>query len=247
VVESVTEDSVRGLHIVMRGKDLNALGAVGGQFFVWRFATSIGGFLAGHPFSLSAAPTDTTFEIRVRIVGDGTSAMRNLTPGTRVWFEGPYGRVTGDLRERSRLVMLAAGAGIAPVISILASEQWAPGQAMLVTRNNSEPEVMGAESAQALVNSRGLVWHNIVGHHGHTSPTWLPDGVTGGRSGPDVLRELLAEAGQGSRHRSGVSADIGDNDVYLCGPDKWMHAVRADLIAAGVAHDRIHAEEFSYA
>ena len=60
----------------------------GGQFFTFRFVSGKG-WTRAHPYSLSAAPDGRNLRITVKVVGDGSSALRLLRPGTRVLIEGP--------------------------------------------------------------------------------------------------------------------------------------------------------------
>ena len=74
----------------MSGRRLDRLPVAAGQFFTWRFLTGPG-WLRGHPYSLSAAPTGTSLRISVKDLGDGSRELAALKPGTRVVVEGPYG------------------------------------------------------------------------------------------------------------------------------------------------------------
>ena len=40
--------------------------------------------------------------------------------------------------------------------------------------------------------------------------------------------------------------DIADHDVFVCGSNGWMDAVAAAAREAGVPHENIHLERFSY-
>ena len=57
-VEQVVVEGPGVTSIIMRGRNLDKLNAQGGQFFGWRFITK-GQWWISHPYSLSAAPTDT--------------------------------------------------------------------------------------------------------------------------------------------------------------------------------------------
>ena len=67
-----------------------------------------GMLLAGHPWSLSAAPDRHRLRITVRELGDHSSRLPDLRPGTRVLIEGPYGAFTAERRVRRRVTLLAA-------------------------------------------------------------------------------------------------------------------------------------------
>lgn len=81
----------------------------------------------------------------------------------------------------------------------------------------------------ALIRDRGVRAFSLHGPRSRAGASWLPEQYGQWRGG-DMLRHL--------------QPSIGDADVYLCGPAKWMEAIRADLDELGVARNRIHAEAF---
>ncbi|WP_232505097.1 ferric reductase-like transmembrane domain-containing protein [Acidipropionibacterium acidipropionici] len=233
-VSRVIPDGSRGVTVQMTGRDLDRLGAHAGQFFTWRFLDGHG-WTRGHPFSLSAAPTATTLQISARVVGDGTRRLARLKPGTRVLLEGPFGHMTGQERGEGGLLMLAAGAGVAPMVSILEEETFAPGQAVLITRDHDESELMRSEAIRRLVQEKGLVHRPMDGPRARRGAGWLPAGHAGW-SGAQLLQRLAPRSG-----RIGIDRC----EVYVCGPDPWMDAVLRDLTRAGFSADRIHSESFN--
>ena len=166
----------------------------------------------------------------MRVVGDGTERIAALRPGTRVAFEGPYGTLTGAQRTRPGMLMIGAGAGVAPLTALLEGEQFAPGEAILVTRDHSEQERMRTDAIHRLVRDRGLIHYALDGRRAPGAGGWLP-ATHSGWSGADLLRF--------------VAPDIAERDVFLCGPGPWMDSLRADLRRAGVPADRIHDESFT--
>ena len=79
-VDRVIVEAPGVISVIIRGRSLHALGAQGGQFFNWRFAQR-GHFLLQHPYSLSAAPTDTFMRITVKDLGDHSHDLINLSSG----------------------------------------------------------------------------------------------------------------------------------------------------------------------
>jgi predicted ferric reductase len=228
-VEAVQQDGARGVTVHMTGRHLDRLGAVAGQFLVFRFLDGPG-WTRGHPFSLSATPDGRRLTVTARIVGDGTLRMTRLRPGTRVLIEGPFGRMTGDARAGRKLLMIGAGAGVAPLVALLQEQPWRPGEALLLTRDHRPEDALRADALQDLVSRRGLGWYRLDGKRTEQGTPWLPVRY-GSWSGADFLRKL--------------AGPLNAYDVYLCGPGPWMDAVRADLDTAGVHPDRIHSESFS--
>src|SRR5689334_24703131 len=89
-VEAVIEETPGIVSVLIGGRKLHRMGAEAGQFFRWRFLAP-GMRFSSHPYSLSAAPRPNMLRITVKAIGDHSSALRDLEPGTRVWAEGPYG------------------------------------------------------------------------------------------------------------------------------------------------------------
>jgi predicted ferric reductase len=228
-VVSIDRDGQRGVAVRMRGRNVQRLGATAGQFFVWRFLDGAG-WMRGHPFSLAAAPVGDELTIAAKLVGDGTRRLTTLTTGTKVVFEGPYGTMTGAARTGTKLMMIGAGAGVAPLVSLLESEAYPPGAATLLTRDHEDADALRLGAIHDLVRTRGIRYHPLNGPRARSTSSWLP--ATHERTlGHDLIRRL--------------APDIDAWDVFLCGPIPWMASVRADLRRAGVAAGRIHSEAFT--
>jgi len=227
-VTHVRRDGAAGVTVRMSGRALDRLPARSGQFFVWRFLDGAG-WSRGHPFSLSSAPSGSELEITARLTGDGTRRLAAVRPGTRVLIEGPYGGMTGELRTGSRLLMFGAGAGVAPLVALLESEDFASGAATLVTRDHDPHLAVREDAIRRLVARRGVRHFVLDGPRSQGRSPWLPATHAAWR-GTDLLRYL--------------EPDLDAADVYLCGADAWMDSLRADLIAAGAAPARIHREGF---
>src|SRR4051812_29557694 len=104
--------------VFLRGRKLDRLPVAGGQFFQWRFLRR-GLWWQAHPYSLSAAPAGDLLRITVKDLGDHSSGLARLAPGTRVAIEGPYGTFTPDTAKRDRVLLVGAGVGTAPVLALL--------------------------------------------------------------------------------------------------------------------------------
>jgi len=232
-VAAVEPDGARGVNLVVTGKNLDRLGTKAGQFFNWRFLDSPGA-LKANPFSISMPPTNDQLRVAVRVVGDGTERIAQLKPGQRVFVEGPYGRISGDLRTGRRMLMFGAGAGVGPMMSLLADQEWAPGEAILVTRENVEEDTMMEADIQRLVNERGLVWKRLIGEPAPEGSRWLPPTPEGGSyDGAALIRQW-------------VDGDVENVDVFLCGPPIWMTGAQVDIAKAGIPEHQVHVESFAF-
>ncbi|MFD7308806.1 ferric reductase-like transmembrane domain-containing protein [Promicromonospora sp. NPDC059942] len=228
-VAEVVPDGRDGVTVRMTGRGLDRLGVRAGQFLVWRFLDGPG-WTRGHPFSVSARPAPDGLSITARVVGDGTARLTRLRPGTRVLVEGPYGHLVGAHREGTKLLMLGAGAGVAPLVALLQAEQYAPGDATLVTRDSTPEAALLSGDVAALVRERGVRHQPLDGPRTHVSSPWLPGAY---------------EAWQGPQLIAHLAPDLAEHDVYLCGPVPWMDAVHADLDRLGVPRSRVHSEAFA--
>ncbi|MGN6205400.1 ferredoxin reductase family protein [Humibacter sp.] len=228
-VASVEPDGDRGVLVRMQGRGLSRLRTEAGQFFVWRFLDGPG-WMRGHPFSLTAAPSGDELAISARVLGDGTRRLARMRPGTRVVFEGPFGRLTGRDRRGRKLIMLGAGAGVAPLVSLLESEPYAPGEATLVVRDRAPGDGLRGEAIGELVRGRGLRYARLDGRRSRGASVWLPESHSDW-PGAELIRYL--------------APDLEEYDAYVCGPEPWMRSVTHDLRAAGMPAARIHTERFS--
>ena len=183
------------------------------------------GWTRAHPYSLSAAPDGHSLRITVKVVGDGSAALRSLRPGTRAVVEGPYGRLTERPRTRAKVAFIGAGVGITPLRALAEALPYAPGDATLLQRAARWP-LFGRE-LDVLAGERGLRLLWLPGHR-RSPDSWL-----GGGAWADDLTML--------RH---WIPDIADRDVYVCGPPEWNAAVRRTLHAAGVPAAQVHVENF---
>jgi predicted ferric reductase len=201
------------------GRRLDRLHAEAGQFFLWRFLTR-GRWLMAHPFSLSAAPKGDSLRITVKALGDHTSRMKDLRPGTRVVAEGPFGVFTKHERRREKVVLIAGGIGITPVRALL---EELDGDVVVLYRVVSEQDLVFLDELQTLVRERGSRLELVVGDHATDE---------GGRLlSPEHLRQLVP--------------DIEERDVFVCGPPAMTAVIEKHLRDAGVPSRHVNVERFA--
>jgi ferredoxin-NADP reductase len=116
--------------------------------------------------------------------------------------------MTGRVRARRRLLMFGAGAGVAPLLSLLEAEPYGPGDATLVTRDHVDEDALGAAAVDALVHQRGLR------HPSHERTATHQRGRRGCRAESPI--------GRGRKSSALLAGDVTDVDVYVCGPIPWM-------------------------
>ncbi len=220
VVDKVIVEGPGVTSVVMRGRKLRGLAAEGGQFFGWRFLTR-GHFLMSHPYSLSAAPTDKYLRITVKDLGDHSRSVALLKPGTRVFVEGPYGAFTAGRATQPHIVLVGGGVGITPIRALM--DEFKNGvQLDVIYRASSSADLVLKEELDYLVAQSGgsARVHYLVGSR---------------RNYPMDAKSLRA-----------LVPRIADSDIYICGPEPLVDAVRKAADDLGVPKNRFHDESFSF-
>ncbi len=204
----------------LSGRNLAAFGAAAGQFVTVRFAHR-GWWHKAHPLSLSALVSADGLRLTVKGLGDDTERMDRLPVGTRVIVEGPFGAFTEQARRQPKVLLVAAGIGITPIRALFESLSAAPGDISLLYRATSVEGLVFRDELDSIAERRGFDIRYLVGSR-HEQPD-LGD--------PAVL--------------VGLVADIGERDVYVCGPALFTESVRhaASQLTAPV---NVHFERFAF-
>jgi predicted ferric reductase len=222
-VGGVVEEAPGVASLYVTGRDLDRLPLRSGQYFVLRFLRRDSWWRA-HPYSISSAPNGAWIRFTVKALGDDSSSLRRVAPGTRVLLEGPYGVLTGAVRTQPKVTLIAGGIGIAPLRALLESIAGEPGDLTLLYRTASARDLVFRDELDRLAAHRGATVQYLVGRRGVDLPA---DPLTA-----TTLARLVP--------------DIADQDVYLCGPTGLMRRTEAALRELGVPRGQIHAERFSY-
>ena len=191
-----------------------------GQFLTVRVPTDAGP--VARCYSISSAPGSGQLTITVKKMPDGLGSSwlcDRVATGAELEVLPPAGRFVPRTLDADFL-LLAAGSGITPVLSILrAALAGGHGQVTLVYANRDEHSVIFAAELRRLV----------AAHPGRlTVVHWLE--TVSGLPTPAALADLC-------RPWAGAAAE-----VFLCGPTAFMAAADTALRELGVA--RIHVEKF---
>ena len=219
-VESIVEESPDVYSVIMKGRNLAALGAEGGQFFEWRFLTK-GHFLVAHPYSLSAAPTARYLRITVKGLGDHSRSIAKISAGTRVLIEGPYGVFRAGQAQSKRVVLIGGGIGVTPVRALLDEFKNSVQIDFIYRASCDEDLALKGELDQIAAESGGSIRvHFMVGSR---------------REHPMDAEHLLS-----------VVPKVRESDIYICGPKPLVAAVVKAAHDLGMSADRVHHEEFEF-
>lgn len=214
-IVEVREEGPGVVSVVCKGRRLERLAVSGGQFLEWRFLTK-GMWWQAHPFSLSARPSPPYLRLTVKGIGDFSSAVARLRPGTKVAIEGPYGAFTSHARHNQKVALIAGGIGVTAVRSLLEDLPRGSDPIVILRASTADDLVLSSEVAELVRHRKGRV-HELVGSRSLV--------------GFDRLAELLP--------------DIKQRDVYVAGPEEFVNRVVATVSRLGVPKKAIHYEVFA--
>jgi predicted ferric reductase len=200
------------------GKRLHELGAVAGQFFLFRFLT-FGHLLTAHPFSLSSVPQNDVMRISVGSLGNHTAKFPHLRVGTLVFAEGPFGVFTSARSTSGKILLVAGGAGIGP-IRALAEDFVRRGRDVVVLHRSTWPDGLALDNELRALGS--ITVHSLVGS-----------------------RQELGYDPLGVASVHWMVPDVRERDVYICGPGGMADAVEDSVLQLGLPRRMIHREELS--
>jgi benzoate/toluate 1,2-dioxygenase reductase subunit len=176
---------------------------------------------ASRAYSMANRPGASELEFFVRLLPDGIMSnwlRQTARPGDQVGLVGPFGRFF--LRPPAgKVVMVAGGTGLAPMIAMLesmAAQGLSAGEVALLYGTNRQDELFGIDRVRALAPHASI----------RLSVVQPESGWTGA---PGFVTDLLADTA------------IDGADVYLCGPPAMIDAANARLSGKNC---RIFAERF---
>jgi predicted ferric reductase len=218
-VAEVVDEGPDIVSIYLSGRHLRDV-ARAGQFFRWRFLAP-GVWTQAHPFSLSAAANGRWVRLTVKVVGAHTSALRYLSPGTRVWAQGPMGSFTALRRTRGKALLIAAGSGIGPIRALI--EELPLGATVIYRASSPADVVLQSELDRRAETRHAEIWY-VIGSRYDSAPS-----------------ALLTASGMLQ-----IVPDVPDRDVYLCGPPGFVRKAMSALRGAGVPRRQLHQTLFEF-
>ena len=186
-------------------------------------------------YSLSSSPTQPwTFSFSVKRDSAGTVSPwihENVRPGTVLDMLGPVGAFhLPDADRRARYLLLAAGAGITPIMSMVRTIHSLPGHADVVVLYHGAGADGFAFQREldhiASVDSRIRVYYSL-------GDRAIPEGWQGlrGRLSAAMIDE--------------VAPDANGRQVYACGPEGYLNTATELLKKVGVDDTSIYMEFFT--
>jgi predicted ferric reductase len=183
-----------------------------------------------NPFSIASAPSDPRLVFVIREAGDLTRAIGSLPIGLSVRVDAPHGAFVLDPRDRRAVLLIAGGAGIAPILSLWRDLAARPdvGAVRLVYGAWTAERLLYRDELARTAEAKGF------GLLLRVDEGPLCAGATRGILDETILREALA------------GLDPNATVAMVCGPTPMMLAVAATLERLGLPPAAIRYERFDY-
>jgi MOSC domain-containing protein YiiM/ferredoxin-NADP reductase/ferredoxin len=235
MVTAIDQESADVLSLTMQSADGRPLStALPGQYVVVRLGPVAGSPRLFRSYSLSGPASTERFRISVKMEPHGAAGAflrQHLRVGDKLDVSSPRGSFILQPGERP-VVLVSAGIGVTPVLAMLhvLSVGRSTRQILwLHAARDGEHHPFNAEVKRlilVLAHGRSHVCYSKPGPH-------------------DTVGEGFDATGHLSRS---VFDEVGlpaDADAYICGPNRFMDDMKAQLAAVGVGRDRIHVEIFN--
>jgi predicted ferric reductase len=200
-----------------------------GQFAWFAFGRSPFS-LTQHPFSFSSSAERDEVEVAIKALGDFTSTVSELQPGTKVYVDGPHGAFSIDQDEGPGFGLIAGGVGIAGLISMLRTmaDRRDVRPVLLFYGNREWDDAAFRDELEQLEEQLDLTLVHVLEH---PPADW--EGETGYLTA-DILERHLPTGYRRFQY-------------FICGPDPMMDAAEHALVELGVPAERVHTERFDMA
>jgi len=213
--------------MVLKPEHSNGFAFEPGQF-AWIMVGKSPFAITQHPFSISSsAERPDRVPLTVKSAGDFTSALDGLEPGTTVYLDGPHGSFSVDRYEGPGFVLIGAGVGVTPLMSMMRTladrEDARPIYLFLGNRNQGnitfveEIEALKARIDLAVVHVLSQPEEGWEGEVGHLSV--------------DVFRRHLPKRYERLQY-------------FICGSEGMMDTVEKSLSEIGIPEEKVHSERF---
>jgi ferredoxin-NADP reductase/DMSO/TMAO reductase YedYZ heme-binding membrane subunit len=203
---------------------------VAGQYI--NLKLTIGGKRVNRSYTIASAPTRSDYcEISVKRVPDGYASHHlhdAVKEGDTISVSAPAGKFFFAGHEARRVVMLAGGVGITPMMSVVRSltdRCWTGEMVLLFSVKKRHDIIFEHELDYLRARFPNLRVHVTVS--GDPEAAW--DGARG-----HITRELIEKA----------VPDLRGGPIMMCGPGPMMKAMRELLVGMGVPDAEIHEEAF---
>ncbi|PTW59839.1 ferredoxin-NADP reductase [Breoghania corrubedonensis] len=205
-----------------------------GQFLTFDLPLEGGMIQRCYTISASAArPFRATITVKRVPRGPGSNWLHdNLKPGSEIRAVGPMGEFVPDLFSEKKWLLLSAGSGITPLMSMArtAADLGDDRDIIFLHAARSPRDIIFRQELDMMARQQEGMRLALICESLSEEKSW--PGLTGRLS--NVMLQLIAP-------------DLDEREVYCCGPEPFMEAVRVMLVELGYDMERYHQESFDFA
>ena len=213
-----------------------------GQFFIVEFLLKReNGFyirdnkleIQKRAFSISSSPTSPYLEITVKKTSSpfvSDYLVSYLKKGERAVFTGPYGHFIFNPEQTNKsMLLLAAGSGIAPLMSILryVNEKKLRVKIHLIYSNKTEREILWREEIEDIAKKNKNMTYTFTLTQDNINLTWQEER---GRINKNMIHKIISDW------------EKENIDCYICGPLEFTREMEKALEENGIPNNSIKHE-----
>ncbi len=197
-----------------------------GQFMLIRLVRN-GTISESHPFTISSSPTGNRLSISIKSVGDFTSTISRTRIADYAYIEEPYGIFSFLSYDADDLILIAAGIGITPFMSMLRyiNDKKLEKNIVLLWGNKTEKDIVFRDELEKM--GREMTSLKLV-HVMSQQDDWQGEK---GHIDTERIKKYVDNFQKGQ--------------FFICGNPLMMLKIVQTLRKLGVSKRRIHYEKFA--
>lgn len=205
-----------------------------GQYLMVRFPEIFG--KKNRAYSIASSPNSEYIDLTIKLYGLFTHHMFTLKEGSSWSVRGPYGHFMLDIESDDDIVLLGAGVGVTPLMSMARylSEIKSDRRMLLLYSNKKPKDIIYHNELQLLerMNPNLKIVYTLTRLQDKLIHSW--PGLTGRISSEMIKQEV--QTWQRETGKQLVS--------YSCGPVPMLNTVEKCLLELEWSKEKIHYEKF---
>ncbi|GEM_PF-1403902 len=181
---------------------------------------------ASRAYSIASTPQDDTIEIIFRVVGAFTKYMDGLKVGDELMLIGPFGHLTLDMAENRKIVCIATGTGVSPLLGMIRD----------IHKRNA------CANFDKIVFIYGTKYRNMLVYNDELEAYEKSCGKF--EFVPVLSREENWEGKKGHVQNALAGFTWPDADYFVCGLPAMTDEVEKMLLEKGIRKENIHMERY---
>ena len=222
-----------------------------------------------HPFTISSSPFQDYVGLHIKAAGDWTEALQTYVSRCKppkelqIRVEGPIGAPSQQYRDHAVVVLIGAGVGVTPMVSVVRSLLDNPGKVRkayfywttkkVSTVFNDLMEEIYERDVNHLIEIRHFVTSakrdnrnlgDVLFHYAANAIHAKTDAdiVLGYHNKNHQVQVGRPRWNQELRHAAGTAKELGEKNVgvFLCGPERMAEDVRKECLSVSREGNDVH-------